>query len=175
MSERVGIPIDEVISSCRRLCLKYVREQVEEVMLTPGAQRWDPTDVLRLLPVAEAQRDRSTIEVGRKRAHFPTGKTFDAGSSHVSSIPPNAQHALRSLEWIIRRESSVVAGPGRTGKSHLLEVLGHGAIDERMVVARFSVEDLGALVRRHRFDATYEGAQRGVLLQPPLLGVRSVA
>ena len=119
------------------------------------AQRWDPTDVLRSLLAAEAQgRDRSTIEVRRKRAHFPAGKTFDTWEESRSSIPPNAQRSLRSLEWIGRRENLVVAGPSGTGKSHLLEALGHAAIDVQMTVAWFSVEDLGALVRRHRVDDT---------------------
>ena len=58
------------------------------------------------------------------------------------------------MEWIGRRENLVVAGPSGTGKSHLLEALGHAAIDVQMTVAWFSVEDLGALVRRHRVDDT---------------------
>ena len=101
MSDRPAVPIDEVITLCRRLRLKYVREQVEEVVLTARAQRWDPTDVLRALLVAEAEgRDRSTIEVRRRRAHFPAGKTFDTWVESRSSIPPTAQRSLRSLEWI---------------------------------------------------------------------------
>jgi hypothetical protein len=43
VSERAAAPVDEVITLCRRLRLKYVREQVEEVVLTARAQRWDPT------------------------------------------------------------------------------------------------------------------------------------
>ena len=129
------------------------------MVLTARAQRWDPTDVLRSLLVAEAQgRDRSTIEVRRRRAHFPAGKTFDTWVESRSSIPAPAQRSLRSLEWISRRENLVVAGPSGTGKSHLLEVLGHAAIDVQMTVAWFSVEDLGALVRRHRVDDTVSRA-----------------
>jgi DNA replication protein DnaC len=52
----------------------------------------------------------------------------------------------------------VVAGPSGTGKSHLLEALGHAAIDVQMSVAWFSVEDLGAIVRRHRVDDTVSKA-----------------
>jgi DNA replication protein DnaC len=149
-----AVPIDEVITLCRRLRLKYVREQVEDVVLTARAQRWDPTDVLRTLLVAEAEgRDRSTIEVRRRRAHFPAGKTFDTWEESR-----NTQRSLRSLEWISRRENLVVAGPSGTGKSHLLEALGHAAIDVQMTVAWFSVEDLGALVRRHRVDDTVSKA-----------------
>jgi len=152
-------PLDEVITLCRRLRLKYVREQVEEVVLTARAQRWDPTDVLRALLSAEAQgRDRSTIEVRRRRARFPAGKTFDTWIESRLSIPANAQRSLRSLEWVSRSENLVVAGPSGTGKSHLLEALGHGAIDHQMSVAWFSVEDLGAVVRRHRVDDTVSKA-----------------
>jgi DNA replication protein DnaC len=51
-----------------------------------------------------------------------------------------------------------LAGPSGTGKSHLLEALGHAAIDEQLTVASFSVEDLGALVRRHCVDDTVSKA-----------------
>jgi len=154
-----AVPIDEVIGLCRRLRLKYVREQVEEVVLTARAQRWDPTDVLRALLVAEATgRDHSTIETRRRRAHFPAGKTFDTWTESRSSIPVKAQRSLRSLEWVTRSENLVVAGPSGTGKSHLLEALGHTAVDAQMSVAWFSVEDLGAVVRRHRVDDTVSKA-----------------
>lgn len=151
--------IDEVTTLCRRLRLKYVRQQLEDVVLTARAQRWDPTDVLRVLLAAEAEgRDRATIEVRRKRAHFPAGKTFDTWVESRSSIPSGAQRSLRSLEWIGRAENLVVAGPAGTGKSHLLEALGHAAIDTQLSVAWFSVEDLGAVVRRHRVDDTVSKA-----------------
>lgn len=41
-----------------------------------------------------------------------------------------------------------------TGKSHLLEALGHAVVDTRRSVAWCSIEDLGVLVRRHRVDNT---------------------
>jgi DNA replication protein DnaC len=147
--------VSEVVALCRRLRLKYVREQVEEVVLTARAQRWDPAEMLRLLLVAEAEgRDRSTIETRRRRARFPAGKTFESWVEKRSSIGAAAQRALRSLEWVGRAENLVVAGPSGTGKSHLLEALGHAAVDKGLQVAWFSVEDLGALVRRHRVDDT---------------------
>jgi DNA replication protein DnaC len=42
--------------------------------------------------------------------------------------------------------------PSGTGKSHWLEALGQKAVEQGLSVAWFSVEDLGALVRRHRVD-----------------------
>jgi DNA replication protein DnaC len=145
--------IEEVVALCRRLRLKYVREQLEEVILTARAQRWDPAEMLRCLLVAEAEgRDRSTIEAKRRRARFPAGKTFDTWVESRSSIPAATQRALRSLEWVSRAENVVVAGPSGTGKSHLLEAIGHHAVDSGLSVAWFSVEELGRVVRRHRVD-----------------------
>ncbi|MGH9205355.1 MAG: IS21-like element helper ATPase IstB [Acidimicrobiales bacterium] len=147
--------IDEVVTLCRRLRLKYVREQVPEVLLTAKAQRWEPAEMLRVLLIAETEgRDRSTIETKRRKAHFPAGKTFDTWIESRSSISSSTQRALRSLEWVSRAENVVVAGPSGTGKSHLLEAIGHRAVDEGLSVAWFSVEDLGVIVRRHRVDDT---------------------
>jgi DNA replication protein DnaC len=147
--------LDEVVALCRRLRLKYVREQVGEAVLTARAQRWDPVELLRSLLLAESEgRDRSTIEARRRKARFPAGKTFHTWEEGRSSIAPPAQRALRSLEWVGRAENLVVAGPSGTGKSHLLEALGHAAVEDGLSVAWFSVEDLGAIVRRHRIDDT---------------------
>ncbi|MHB1750162.1 MAG: IS21-like element helper ATPase IstB [Acidithiobacillus sp.] len=155
MSERATsqVALDEVTSLCRRLRLKYVREQLEDVVHTAQAQRWEPTEVLRVLLSAEAEgRDRSTIEVKRRRAHFPAGKTLDTWVPSRSSIPASTQQALATLEWVARHENLAIAGPSGTGKSHWLEALGQKAIEQGLSVAWFSVEDLGALVRRHRVD-----------------------
>jgi DNA replication protein DnaC len=139
----------------RRLRLPHIRAAAPEVIATARAQRWEPAEVLKALFTAEvAGRERSALATRRAAAAFPTGKTFDAWDQTRSSIPAPTQSALRTLEWISRRENLVVAGPSGTGKSHLLEALGHAAIDVQMTVAWFSVEDLGALVRRHRVDDT---------------------
>ena len=91
MSERVAtsqVALDEVTALCRRLRLKYVREQLEDVVRTAQAQRWDPAEILRVLLTHEAEgRDRSTTEVKRRRAHFPAGKTLESWVPSRSSIP----------------------------------------------------------------------------------------
>jgi DNA replication protein DnaC len=147
--------LDELVGLCRRLRLKYIREQLPDVLLTAKAQRWDPAETLRVLLIAEAEgRDRATIEHRRKKARFPAGKTFDAWDPARSSIPQPTQQALRTLEWISRGENLVVCGPSGTGKSHFCEALGHLAVEAGLVVVWFSIEDLGALIRRHRIDDT---------------------
>lgn len=109
-------PLEEAIVLCRRLRLKYVREQAEDVVLTARAQRWDPAEMLRVLLQAEVEgRDRSTTALRRRRARFPSGKTFDTWEETRSSIPTATQRALRSLEWLSRKENLVVAGPHGRG------------------------------------------------------------
>ena len=76
----------ELVELCRRLRLKYVREQMPEA--TAKAQRWEPAEALRVLLIAEVEgRNRSTIEEHRRRDRFPAGKTFDIWDGARSSIP----------------------------------------------------------------------------------------
>src|SRR5690606_35738345 len=110
-------------------------------------------EIARALRAQEAAgRDAATPRPRRTRAAFPTGKTFHIWNETASSIPPPTQQALRTLEWVARRENLCVVGPSGTGKSHFCEALGQAAVDAGMSVAWFSIEDLGALVRRHRVD-----------------------
>jgi DNA replication protein DnaC len=134
------------------------------VLATATAQRWEPAEVLRVLLREEvAGRDRSALATRRTAAAFPTGKTFDAWDEASSSIPAPTQQALRTLEWIGRRENLVVCGPSGTGKTFLLEALGQAAVQAGMRVAWFTLEALGVLVRRHRADDTVTKAVGRIL------------
>lgn len=156
--------LGEVIALTRRLRMPYLRAAAPEVLTTAKAQRWDPAEVLRVLLEEEATgRTAATIRNRRKRAGFPTGKSFESWDPAASSIPAATQQALRTLEWVRRRENLAVVGPSGTGKSHLLEALGNAAIDDGLTVAWFTVEALGQLVRRHRADDTVRRAIARVL------------
>ena len=92
--------------------LPYMRKAAPELLATAKAQRWDPAEVLKALLVEEVSgRDRSALATRRARAGFPTGKTFAAWDPALSSIPAPTQQALRTLEWVHRRENLVVCGP----------------------------------------------------------------
>jgi DNA replication protein DnaC len=133
--------------------LPYMRKAAPEVLATARSQRWDPAEVLRALLEEEvAGRDKATISNNRAGADFPSGKTFESWEEAASSIPAPTQQALRTLEWVRRRENLCVCGPSGTGKSHFLEGLGNLAVDRGMKVSWFSLESLGALVRRYRAD-----------------------
>lgn len=149
----------EVIELAKRLRMPYLRATADDVLATAKAQRWDPAEALRVLLEAEVEgRERSMTETRRRKACFPAGKTFDAWDPARSSIAPPTQEALATLEWVERHENLVVCGPSGTGKSHLLEALGHLVVDTKRSVAWFSIEDLGVLVRRHRVDDTVSKA-----------------
>jgi DNA replication protein DnaC len=146
-------PLAEALALTRRLKLPHIRRALVDVVPTAKAQRWDPAEVVRVLLAEEAAgRDRANLHTRRKRAGFPTGKTFGDWDDTKSSIPRATQEALKSLEWIGRRENLSICGPSGTGKSHFSEAIGQAAIESGLTVAWFTIEDLGVLVRRHRAD-----------------------
>ncbi|HEY1716357.1 MAG TPA: ATP-binding protein [Solirubrobacteraceae bacterium] len=144
---------DELDRLLRRLRLPYVRRAAPELIATAAAQRWEPSEVLRVLFTEEAAgRDRATISTRRRSSGLPAGKTFDVWEPAASAIPPHTQQALRTLEWIDRAEVLVACGPSGTGKSHFIEALGHLAIDRGKTVTWHTLDTLAALFRRHRAD-----------------------
>jgi DNA replication protein DnaC len=148
----------------RRLRLPHIRRLAPEVIATAKAQRWDPAEALRaLFEGGAAGRERSALATRRAAAAFPTGKTFHAWKADASSIPAPTQQALRTLEWVHRRENLVVCGPSGTGKTFLLEGLGQQAVEAGLKVAWCTLEDLGVLLRRHRADDTVSKAITRVL------------
>ena len=158
-------PLDaELEALLRRLRLPHIRRAAPEVLATARAQRWEPAEVLRQLLAEEvAGRDRSSTASRLAAAGFPTGKTFEVWDPEVSSIPAPTQAALRTLEWVRRRENLVVCGPSGTGKTMFLEALGHAAVQAGRKVVWFSLEALGVLVRRHRADDTVTRAIARIL------------
>lgn len=148
----------------RRMRLPYMRAAAPDLLATAHAQRWDPAEVIKALLVEEVTgRERSALATRRSAAGFPTGKTFEAWQPEASSIPPPTQQALRTLEWVHRRENLVVCGPSGTGKTFFLEALGQSAVEQGLRVAWFTLEDLGGLLRRHRADDTVTKAITRIL------------
>ena len=121
--------------------LPYIRNAAPELLATAKAQRWDPAEVLKALLIEEVSgRDRSALATRRARAGFPTGKTFAAWDPDAVVDPGTHPAALRTLEWVHRRENLVVCGPSGTGKTFLLEALGQQAVETGLHVAWFSLE-----------------------------------
>ena len=142
-----------------------------ELVATAKAQRWDPVEGIKAMFVEEVTgRGRSLLATRRKAAGFPTGKTFDAWDGAASSIPAPTQQALRTLEWVHRRENLVVCGPSGTGKTFFLEALGQAVVETGCRVVWFTLEDLGVLVGAHRTDDTVTRAVARILPANPDCG-----
>ena len=77
------------------------------------------------------------------------------------------------MEWIDRAEALVICGPSGTGKSHLVEALGHLAIDKGKTVAWHTLETLAQLLRRHRADDSVNRAI-GKLIRADLMVIDDV-
>lgn len=153
-----GDPLAEAVALTRRLKLPHIRRHLVELVPTARAQRWDHAELVRVLLAEEAAgRDATNLRTRRQRAGFPAGKTLGDWDAAASCIPRPTQDALTSLEWVARRENVCVCGPSGTGKSHFCEALGQAAVEAGMTVAWFTIEDLGALVRRHRADDSITG------------------
>jgi DNA replication protein DnaC len=146
---------DELDAVLRRLRLPYLRRHAPEVVATARAQRWDPAELLRILLIEEATgRDAATRSHRRRAAGFPSGKTLETFDPDASSIPTPTQQALATLEWVGRAENLAVCGPSGTGKSHLVEALGHACIDAGLRVSWFTLETLTATIGRAKADAS---------------------
>lgn len=145
----------ELEQTMRQLKMPYARGIAPDVFATARAQRWEPAEIVKALLDEEiAGRSRSMLAARRKAAGFPTGKTFSSWDPSLSTIPTPTQQALRTLEWVHRRENLVICGPAGTGKTFFLEALGQHAVEHGLKVAWFRLEDLGALIRAHRVDDT---------------------
>ena len=133
----------DIDSGLRRLRLGAMRRLAPELLVTAKTQRWAPEEFLRTLIETEiASRDVSNTRARLKQAAFPVTKTLDEFNVAASSIKTATFDYLSSLEWIAARENVCLVGPAGTGKSHLLVVLGHHAIDAGHRVRYFTAAEL---------------------------------
>lgn len=134
---------EDLLTILKRMRLPYLRAAAPEVLATAKSQRWDPTEVLRVLLAEEVRgRDHATRAMRRKAAGLPAGKTLDSWREQDSSIPIPTQSALSTLEWVGRAENLAISGPSGTGKTHFVEALAHKVIDAGMRVSWFTLESL---------------------------------
>lgn len=146
---------EDLTAVLKRMRMPYLRAAAPEVLATAKAQRWDPTEVLRVLLAEEARgRDEATRTMRRKTAGLPAGKTFESWREDDSSIPVPTQSALATLEWVHRAENLAISGPSGTGKTHFVEALAHKVIDAGMRVSWFTLESLTAAIGKAAVDGS---------------------
>ncbi|HEV8277693.1 MAG TPA: ATP-binding protein [Streptosporangiaceae bacterium] len=107
-----------------------------------------------LLSEEVAGRDEATVRLRRRRAGFPAGKTFQASRrSPLLHPPPDPAGAAHAGVGRPAREP-VRLRPLRHRQEPLLRGLGPAGHRRRPHRAWFAIDELGALVRRHRADDT---------------------
>ena len=101
-----------------------MRQLAPELLLTARTQWWAPEELLRTSDRTEiSARDASNARTRMKAVAFPV-TTLEEFDLSVSAVPKAAFTYLASLEWIRARENLCLVGPGGTGESHPLVVLG---------------------------------------------------
>ena len=164
-----------------RMRLPYIRRAAPEVIATATAQRWEHAEVLRVLLAEEVKgREQATIRT-RRRASGPPGRqdVRRLGARPIGDPPKDPARSRPRPSKRSRRWSGSTAPKSRgvraegTGKSHLVEALGHLAIDNGKIVAWHTLETLAQLLRRHRADDSINKAI-GKLIRADLVVVDDV-
>ena len=140
----------EVDRLLRRLRMPCVRRAVPEVIATATAQRWEPSEVLRVLLAEEAKgRDEATIRMRRRQSGFPAGKTFDAWDPDASPIPTATNRRCARWNGSSEPRHSASADPPEPADRTWSKRLGHLAIDRGKTIAWHTLESLAVMLRRH--------------------------
>ena len=153
-----------MIALTRRLRMPYLRKAAVDVVPTARAQRWDPAELLRVLLAEEITgRDEATLRMRAPAGELP-GRQDLRRLGRDALLHPRTHPAGAAHPGVGRpaREPVRLRAQSGTGKSHFCEALGQLAIDTGRTVAWFTIEDLGALVRRHRADDSITKAVRRI-------------
>ncbi len=137
----------EVIQLTKQLRLPHIRRNFIDLCTTAKSQRWDPTELVRVLLESEIEgRNASTLLMRRAVANLPGNRSLDGFDHSISSVPTHIINALSTLEWVKRAENLVICGPPGTGKSFLAEALASQSIEAGMRVLWFNSESLARVI-----------------------------
>ena len=109
---------EDLAAVLKRMRMPYLRAAAPDVLATARSQRWDPTEVLRVLLAEEARgRDEATRAARRKAAGLPAGKTFESWRSGERRTSPSADprapaRPTSSRPWPIRSSTPACGSPG---------------------------------------------------------------
>jgi hypothetical protein len=155
--------IDEVVGTLQQLRLPHMRRHAPEVLATAKPNVGSPPK-LSGLPRRGARRSAGIVD-----QHPPQSRRvpYRQNVRHLGrdrDIDPATHPAVVGDTRVDRpSREPVVCGPSGTGKSHLLEALGHAAVNNGAHISWFCLEALGALVRRHGADDTMGRAIKRIM------------
>ena len=78
MTETTGNPVaEEITEMTKRLRLPHLRRNFFDLALTAKAQRWDPSELIRVLLETEITgRNAATLSLRRSAANLPGSRTL---------------------------------------------------------------------------------------------------
>ena len=148
-------PLDDGLDQLlRRMRLPHMRRIAPEVIATAKAQRWDPAEVLRALLTEEvAGRDRSSLATRRKAGpRSPPGRRSTPGTSGCPRSRPRPRPRCGPWNGSAAARTSSSAGRPAPARRSCSKPSARPPSQPGKNVAWFTLEQLGALVRRHRAD-----------------------
>ncbi len=156
---------------CRELKLPTVRRQYPELVRQAAHDGWDYEEFLLQLLEAEVlvRRDGAVARLlrGARFSDLKTMDQLDWDVPHGIERPQLAQ--LATCEYIERGEDVVIAGPIRTGKTHLALALGIEAVHRRQRVAFIRAVDLVRELVEVRDERTLSRLHHRYLRVAPLI------
>ena len=128
------------------------------------------TDFLTLLIVDDvARREQKKFTSRLRRAQFRTTKTLDQFDfERVPHLNQSLVHDLAKGRYLHEKASVLIVGPCGTGKSHLVQALGHCAVRQGVDVVFTTCASLTQSLNVARASGSYE-RKLATLARVPLL------
>lgn len=120
--------IENLIVLMHTTRMPHARAVVADVLATAKAQRWDPTEVVRVLLEAEATgRNASMLAIATNAPASRRGRPSRSGTRPCPASRRQQRRSCKPWNGVRRRENLIACGPSGTGKTLLLEALGQQA------------------------------------------------
>ena len=164
-------PIPELIPLLKQLRLSGILDSLEARNREAIDRQLAYTDFLRLLILDEiARRDLKKLADRLKRARFRNQKTLEGFDfNRLPHLNRAAIHDLATCRFVEEKVAVLIAGYCGTGKSHLAQAIGHGAVRLGHDVLFTTQSQLLASLRNAQAIGQYERYLHSLVKTPLLI------
>ena len=151
-------PVPELTPLLKKLRLSGLLDTLEQRNREAVERKLAYTEFLTLLIQDEvARRDQRKFDLRLRRAGFRSSKTIEAFDFDFNpKVPRELILDLATCRFLDERVSVLIAGPCGTGKSHLVQALGHSAVRHGYDVLFLTQSQLLGNLHKARAMGTYE-------------------
>jgi DNA replication protein DnaC len=149
---------ERLLADLAELKLHRIAEVYQEVLNEAARKQSSMLDVLAVLIGEEVTvRRQHALQRRLRRARLPERKTLqEYNFNFPKRIPKQAILRLFDCDFIAQHGCAVFIGPTGTGKSHLLNALGHTACEKRFSVQFTPVVDMINVLTTAQINGTLE-------------------